>query len=212
MKKKIFPKHLHADYLRTRKGRPIAWAGPETMAEELLLNSPEELEDAVARFNSSRENPQTDPGITVIEFILRSLEEEAKAILAQDHREDVQAKSAKDVLTRSIEVRNTIKKRTAEDTALRMMYLTASAIRMTIHDHALHGKYETAKQTVRGIDQGEARTAARQPEWTKWQEEADKIWKEHSAWAIERVAKKIQKKFPTETVRTIRFRIKKTSP
>lgn len=63
----------------------------------------------------------------------------------------------------------------------------------------------------RGKKRGKDQTRARMPEWTKWQAEADKIWKKHPTREIERVAKKIQKKFPDETVRTIRLRIKKPS-
>lgn len=63
-----------------------------------------------------------------------------------------------------------------------------------------------------GKTRGKQQTKDRKEEWAKWQVEADKIWKEHPGWEIERVAKKVQKKFPNETVRTIRFRIKKPAP
>jgi hypothetical protein len=60
---------------------------------------------------------------------------------------------------------------------------------------------------VRGIQQ----TAPRKEEWAKWQEEANKIWAKRRTWSKSDVAKRVQKKFPNETARTIRHRIKKPS-
>ena len=97
----------------------------------------------------------------------------------------------------------------AEDDALQMMFLTASAIRMTTHDHTLQGKYETAKQIVRGINRGDVQTADRQPDWAKYQNEAIKIWKKNRFWGKPAVAKKVQEKFPDVSVHTIKLRIKK---
>lgn len=50
--------------------------------------------------------------------------------------------------------------------------------------------------------------------WAKqiqWRANLPEEWKDNPTWGIERVAKKIQKMFPNETVRTIRLRIKKPS-
>jgi len=210
-KKKTSPKHLHYDYLRTKRGRAVPWADSKTIAEGLLLASPGELADDVKRFQVTREHPQTDPGYSVLEFILRSLEKDAKTILNKKHSEGVQVESAEDVLTRSMEIRNAIDKGMAEEDALRMMFLTASAIRMTTHDYTLQGKYETAKQIVRGINRGDEQISARKPEWAKWQKEADKILKKHPTWGKSKVAEMVHEKFPDVPAETIRPRIKKPS-
>lgn len=163
MAKKTSPKYLDFDHLRTRGGKVVPWAGPESMAEELFLASPEELADAVRRFQDSMEHPQAEPGLTAVGFILRSLEKEAAKILDRAHGDSVQVESAEDVLTRSLEVRDAINSGMAEDAALRMMFLTASAIRMKSHDHTMSGRYESAKQKKRGMERGDQRKAAADP-------------------------------------------------
>ena len=62
-----------------------------------------------------------------------------------------------------------------------------------------------------GKVRGKQQTTSRKKEWERWQKEADDIWHKYPTWGIERVAKKIQKMFPDETVSTIRLRIKKPS-
>jgi hypothetical protein len=62
--------------------------------------------------------------------------------------------------------------------------------------------------TARGIQQ----TEARKPEWAKWQEEAEKVWKKHRRWGKPAVAEAVHEKFPDVPVETIRPRIKKPSP
>jgi len=109
-REKTSPKHFHYDYLRTKRGRAVPWADSKTIAEGLLLASPGELADDVKRFQVTREHPQTDPGYSVLEFILRSLEKDAKTILNKKHSEGVQVEPAEDFLMRSMEIRNAIER------------------------------------------------------------------------------------------------------
>ena len=52
--------------------------------EDFLLDYPEELQESFNRFNKTRQHPQTDPGFTLIEFILRDIKRYAEKILKEN--------------------------------------------------------------------------------------------------------------------------------
>jgi hypothetical protein len=197
------------------------------MADDIATSSPSEFADSIKRLQDSLTHPNAEKGLTPIRFIVRRLEKEAFEILRkagllkviddlwllddEEYEGDVRIDSAKDVLFRAASMREYLELGRIDDALLDILRLTASAIRMENYEETLHGRYSAATQVIRGRMQGENQADARKKEWAKLQNEADQIWKEHPTWGIEHVAKKIQKKFPDETVRTIRLRIKKPS-
>jgi len=65
---------------------------------------------------------------------------------------------------------------------------------------------------VGGLYRGKQQTTNREKEWTKWQAEADRVWKKNPTWGALTISKEVHKKYPDIAERTIRNRIKKPTP
>ena len=125
---------------------------------EFSLCYPDELDDILKRLQESLKYPQSEPGLTPLEFILRRFEEEARRILTEhghptdlgellwledDHTYpvktrmrttalkldvDIESLSAKRVLFSAQNLRHFIAANEAEQAAIEMMRLTFAAI------------------------------------------------------------------------------------
>ncbi|MBW1967393.1 MAG: hypothetical protein JRI48_08400 [Deltaproteobacteria bacterium] len=168
---------------------------------------PSEIKEALDSLKQSIEHPQCDPELTQIEFILNRLESEAKKVLissgyptdladlwwTEDHKMDMQAASAKQVLFSALNVRDDIADNRTEQVALDMLLLISSAIKAEVFDLVLDGwsvkkgrARPKPKRRLRGIELAinsylEERES-RGPEqiWNKlkiagWETESDEI-------------------------------------
>jgi len=133
------------------------------------LEPPIILDEAVAKLREMLKHPEEEPGLTALEFILRRLEKEAKAILIshgystdldelwslEDENTylvktegggtalkcdvDIQSLSAKKVLFSALHLRDDIANGKAEEAAIEMMKLLYAAISADMYDVIMTG-------------------------------------------------------------------------
>ena len=152
----------------------------KTTTRDFSTSYPEELDEALERLKEALSHPDSEPGLTQLEFILRRLEKEAKAVLI-DHGYpteldelkglesehtypvqleyggtawkcdvDIQSLSARQVLFSAMLLREAVADGEAEQAAIEMMRLIFAAISADLHDTIMQGARARRGQSVGG--------------------------------------------------------------
>ncbi len=121
---------------------------------EFGLSYPEELEEVFERLRESlTQVPQTEKGLTELEFIIREFEKDAATILkAEEYDPDisellwedgiqmgVKLASAKAVIINAWRFRDSVETNTIDQAFIDLMLLTAAAIRSDLFEPAMRG-------------------------------------------------------------------------
>ncbi len=126
---------------------PIPWGA------EFGLSYPEELEEGFERLRESLTFPQTEKGLTEVEFIIRAFEKDAATILkAEGYDPDInellgeddsqmgaRLASAKAVVINAWRFRDALETNRINQAFIDLMLLTAAAIRSDLFEPALRG-------------------------------------------------------------------------
>lgn len=129
------------------------WLRPDSLGIELGLSYPSEIEEGIERLREGLTHPQSEPGLTEIEFILRDFERGASRVLTaegldldpdelwweDDSMLGVKQSSAKAVLVGTRRLRESLDNSRPDQAIIEMMLLTAAAIRSELYEDAMLG-------------------------------------------------------------------------
>ncbi len=130
------------------------------------------MEEAIDQLRETLTHPQTEPGLTELEFLIRQFEKSASSILKaegfdpdpdelwweEDSDLGVRLASAKDVMINAWYVRDSVESGNFREALVYMMLLTASAVRSELFESAMLGESTERAIAKGGKSSGQTRS------------------------------------------------------